>query len=398
MSYQPNNTYRKNDTSFDAWGRPKTYTDKSLFHGMFSYDIPDSLWHIKENSSLLLNNDLSNKVTSDIGKLSIVSGDSNGDSAQLISKRHPKYQPNRGHLFSTALGLPYPTSAGVREFGLFNEDNGVFFRLKSDGNLYAVVRSDGTETREEKITIPFNIDLSKGNIYDIQFQWRGVGNYKFFIGNPENGEVTQVHEVVFLNTLSESLSISNPAMPVQFRAVNLGDNVKIWAGCVDVTSEGGTSENLVYNSIAGGGIGGYAVPSSDEEPVFAVKVNNTFNGKINTRDISLSRIITSCNDESIISIYVTKDPATLDGTTWTNYGSSDNIQFSEGGDISFDDTNTNTKRVLLTRVEQDFKNELKNPLGQYGLFYLTAGDYILITIKTASGKKVWTTFEFGEEL
>ena len=33
-----------NDLGRDAWGRPKTITDKSLFHGLFTKNIPVGIW------------------------------------------------------------------------------------------------------------------------------------------------------------------------------------------------------------------------------------------------------------------------------------------------------------------------------------------------------------------
>lgn len=65
MSYSPyNDPYSKNATSMDAWGRPKSYKDLSILHGVFTYDVPNSLWIVKENNIELLDNSTSTRVYS----------------------------------------------------------------------------------------------------------------------------------------------------------------------------------------------------------------------------------------------------------------------------------------------------------------------------------------------
>ena len=397
MSYKPYDTYDKNDTAMDAWGRPKVYLDHSILHGVFTYDVPNSLWIIKENGTELLDNSTSTRVKSTGGRLVIDSGTILNECGCLHSRTNPRYQPNRGHLFSTAIGLPNPTADGVREFGLFNSENGVFFRLKKDG-LYAVIRSDSIETKEELINIPFSIDLSKGNVYDIQFQWRGVGDYNFFIENPEIGKIVLVHKISFINRLDEQLSIQNPAIPVGFKSIFKTDFVSFWLGCFDVTSEGGGKIFSKYNQ-QGSNINGTSVSNGKMYSILALKFNKTFNGKLNTRDSVLRRIITSAKDENKYKVIVTRDESTFDGTTWTNKGSNDNIQFSEGTDIDFTE-NQYCKTIMSGRTEIDIKNELNNPINDGSSdFTLTGGDFIIIQMRTdGSSKKAWASFEWTEEV
>ena len=61
----------------------------------------------------------------------------------------------------------------VRDFGTFTEESGVFFRVKSDG-LYAVVATtiNSVYSEDERLINTSGLDLSKGNTYDIQFQWQ----------------------------------------------------------------------------------------------------------------------------------------------------------------------------------------------------------------------------------
>lgn len=396
--YQKPFEYAFNDTAMDAWGRSKTYQDYSIFHGMFTFNVPDSLWKIYENGTPLLDNDSSTKVISVNGKCEIHSGDTH---AVLMSRRHPRYQPNRGHLYSTALFLPNPTGSAIRDFGLMTSENGVFFRLKSDG-LYACLRSGSILKKEEKITLNFPVDFSKGNIYDIQFQWRGVGDYFFYMENTQTRRIELVHKFEFAGELDDELSIENPALPVCFESTSLDTNdYKISLGCVDVTSEGGRKESLVYGSVTSP-TDGIRLGTGQNVGVLALKVNETFLGKINTRDIELKRFIASCNNEAIMNIYITNDQSAFTGTNWTNVKqNSDNLQYAYGGnvgDLVFNNT-AYTKSLISLRLEQDQPKELSNPsVGESGAFYLTAADYVVITIDASSSNIFWGSIEWGEEV
>ena len=89
-----------NELSYDAWGRPKTIQDFSLFSALFTYSVPNRLWEQWNDTGAgyveqtAIDNTL---VKSTKGHLQ-VSGNATTD-VMLLSKRHPRYQPNRGFLF-----------------------------------------------------------------------------------------------------------------------------------------------------------------------------------------------------------------------------------------------------------------------------------------------------------
>ena len=82
----------------DAWGRQKVVNDFSIVHGVFTYEITNKKWieHIDGIEVPKTN------CTSVNGMLQI---QSNNATTTLTSRRHPRYQPNRGHLYSTSVIL-----------------------------------------------------------------------------------------------------------------------------------------------------------------------------------------------------------------------------------------------------------------------------------------------------
>ena len=152
----------------DAWNRPKSVIDKSVFHGLFTFGIPENTWYERINGTV---QSAFTNCSSVDGELRVTAGATLNDKTNLRSFRNPRYQPNRGHLYSTACIIENPDGLMNRRFGIGTDENAVFFSIES-GLLYGVIRTTmSSVTTEDKYLIETNdFDLSKGNIYDIQFQ------------------------------------------------------------------------------------------------------------------------------------------------------------------------------------------------------------------------------------
>lgn len=78
-----------------------------------------------------------------------------------------------------------------------------------------------------------NLDPTKGNVYQIQFQYLGFGAIKFSIEDKDTGDLVLVHTIKFANT-STLTSITNPTFRVGWLASNVGNTT-------NVTVEGGSA-------------------------------------------------------------------------------------------------------------------------------------------------------------
>jgi len=379
----------KTDIGHDAYGKTKVITDFSIWHGLFTFSIPPQMWIITEDE---VEAQSSTEVLSESGMAKISCTANNGELRALVSKRHPRYQPNRGQNYASSMFLPDPTADAVRDFGLLGHEDGVFFRLKADGELYACLQRDDVLTKEELIIIPFDVDLEKGNLYDIQYQWRGVGNYKFFISNAEVGQSELVHEFSTLNTLIET-STQNAAIPIGFRIESLGDAAEMFCGCVDVSSEGGNADLLQYQSATGEEI------TVTNAPIMAIRKPALYNGKVNTRDIMLGKIIVHSVKKSHMNVYVTRDPSALSIAVggWVDVGDGTVEKFAPV--TSTDSTFDAGKAALVIRraIAAGTEVEAVNPLPNQIDFFLTHGDYFIITGETRAGDMP-ATIEWGDEI
>jgi len=375
----------KNDLGYDAWGRPKAITDFSVWYGMFTFEVPSEMWLEFSDGTELTS--FANFTSVD-GAL-LCTGTA-GEVHTLISKRHPRYQPNRGHLYSTAMYLDTYNNGSTYEFGLFSDTSGVFFRVKSDGKLYGVRRTlvSGVVTEAETLLDTTGIDLAKGNVFDIQFQWRGVGDYRLFINLQDVGGFSN------LGTL-DALSVYNPALPVTFQITGAGT---MRCGCVDVTSEGGSKQTRIRGFIGSP----ETALSATELPVIAWQMPRelSYNGTdvLNTRDVALRRITAFADDATLMRIYYTRTASKFTGTTWTDYDSIGTVQYAVNGDITVDTLASGFIEISARRISANSSIEIENPDPEYGDYYLVGGDIILVTLEAKNSTTGGAGIEWGSEI
>ena len=375
------------DITADAWGVPKVSLPRSLFHGLFTFDVPASQWFMFHGATQVYT---STNIVS-INSAGVVTATAAQPTVTLQSRDCPRYQPNRGHLFSTALWTPDKTASGVRDWGVCTTENGVFFRLKADGLLYAVRKSGGVETIETLIDTSgvAGFDVQKGNVYDIQYQWRGVGNYKFYIN--------LVHVATFasLGTLT-ALSMQNPALPACFKATRTATDVAIRIGCVDISSENGSDDTLqprvAYANIS---------RSGTDVPVITIHNPLLIAGQTNTRTIFPTRIDVSCDKKTVFKIWRHRNPALLTGGTFVALGSGSFVQTDSpdtvaGAVAATAATLTGMELMAVLNVQANGStNWVKRAVNMD--FTLVRGDYLTVTATTQTGL-CDVTIDWGEAI
>lgn len=385
-----------NDLGRDAWGRPKAILDRSILHGMFTYNVPVAIWQESFNGTVL---SAFSNATSVEGKLNLAAGATLNDITYLKTFRNPRYEPNRGYLYSSSIFLPSPTELGTRRFGYFTEESGAFFELVS-GGLYAVVRTtiSTVTTDDRRLIDTTGIDLSKGNNYDIQMQWRGVGGYKFFIN------LKEFKFIDYVGTLGE-LTMYNPANPLAFECENLGDNVVLNSGCVDASTEGGDERGKNYGSIGISNQAGQVAITGFNQPVLVVRSKLLTDGLINTRD-TLALLATSYADQkSVFRIWATRDftAITENDQSWADFGDG-HLEYIEydNPDVATPMTFDTAKAALIftSRVNIDASSEASALFEGRSDVYQTPGDMFIFTMhrETGAAENAGVTYEFAEEI
>lgn len=395
LDYINSSSATTTDIGKSAWGVPKTIIDNSILHGMFTFNVPVNVWKETFNNV----ERLPTNATSVDGKLHLEAGATLNDTTRLDTFRNPRYEPNRGHIYSTALFLPNPTALGGRAWGYFTEESGAFFTLVS-GVLFAVVRTtvNGVTSDDSHIIDTTNIDLSKGNTYDIQMQWRGVGNYKFFIN------LQEVKSIDYLGTRTE-LTMFNPANPIAFECINTGDNVVIECGCVDISSEGGKDNGKIYGSIGIDNESGQVAISGFNVPILAVRSKGTVNGLRNTRDTLMLLATAYADQRAFVRVWATRDltAITENDQVYRDFGDG-HLEYItyDNPDVTTPMTFDTSKAQLIfgTRVNQDTSYSTSALFEGRTDIYLTPGDLFVFTIhrETGAAANVGVTLEFAEAI
>lgn len=382
------------DLVTDAWGVQKVSVPFSLLHGMFTFNIPPEMWFMYEGGTQVYT---STAISSVGGAARLLTTNVFTD-LRLESRVCPRYQPNRGVLFSSAVWCPSKTADGVREWGVKTTENGVFFRLKANGLLYAVRLRDTVETEELIDTsIISNFNVENNYTYDIQYQWRSAGNYKFYIGETLTGSTIFVHEFDLMGTLA-STSIVDPALPMYFAARRTTQNVELNIGCGDISSENGNDDQEYFHS----SISSAVSVNGTNVPVAVIGVPLTYGGKTNTRTLSLHRVKTHCTKKATFKIWLCRNAADITGETLAAVGNgsianTDSPDINAGAVRATSVTVANMIFIDGVIVAANTTEVTDNPSDRFIDFTLVRGDYLVITC-TATTADADVVINWGEKI
>lgn len=154
-------------------------------------------------------------------------------SALVKTKTFMKYRPGQGaQVRGTAL-FTAGVANSTQKFGCGDVDDGLFFGF--NGTAFGVLhRLDGFDTwipqtswNADKMdgtggsSNPTGqlLDPTKGNVYQISFQWLGFGQLVFSIEDSTSGRFIPVHTLNYANTAVVP-SLTNPSFPILWEAIN----------------------------------------------------------------------------------------------------------------------------------------------------------------------------------
>ena len=377
------------DIVLDAWGIQKTSLPHSLFHGLWTFDIPENMWFVYQNNVQVYGAARTNVISSEGAAKVFTSGAVT--KAVLESRECPRYQPNRGHLPATALWCPNPNADGVREWGVLIDGNGIVFRLVGDGTshvLYAALycKGEATETVEIDTSAIAGFDVSKGNVYDYQYQWRGVGNYKLFIN------LQLVHTFANLGTLTR-LSIKNPALPCYFMAENTGEDVEMHIGCCDITSENGNDDREQPQVVAASKDA--ATGAVTNQPVVSIYNPLLIGSNANTRTVVLDSISVNSSLKGSFTVWVTRDLSHITGGTFAAVAGSGSLVEVNTAATAI---TAGPRAIAVIQVEAGVRSVERFTDNPRIRFTLVRGDYLIVTRTVANNGTSDIVIRWGEEI
>lgn len=181
-------------------------------------------------------------ITNTIGttaEYNLSTGSTAASYAILVSAERGRYVP--GFSGQIGIGVRIPTDASdnqVAYWGLFDTesgspptvDNGFYYSQTSSG-LFVNIASGGTVTsyaqadwNADKLDgtggSGVTLDLSRGNIFQVDFTWYGYGTIEFIINVPNPRTLINEHVVVHRYRPNGSTSTLNPNLPISAMVYN----------------------------------------------------------------------------------------------------------------------------------------------------------------------------------
>ncbi len=262
------------------------------------------------------------------------------------TKMYHNYMPGKSQLIKTTINFYAATPNVTKRTGYYDDLNGIYLEQTGTGELAFVIRTDtsGTASDARRViqsawnvdrcdgTGPsgLNLDITKTQIFWIDFQWLGVGRVR--CGFVHNGVTYVAHEFYNSNVLSV-VYMSNPNLPIRCEIFNTGVTSGAFFDqiCSTVISEGGYAESGIDFNVNSGATGQAVTLANGVYPILAWRLKNTFRGYPN-------RVVVRPGN---MNIYAENYPAywtlikldglaniTLSDATWTSVDADSAVEYN----------------------------------------------------------------------
>ena len=271
------------------------------------------------------------------------------------------------------------TRSGVYSFGAGVTGSAATFSQKVAGAEYTeevIPRSSWNYDKADGSgTLPL-IDWSKGNIYQIKYQWLGYGMIQFYIESPQLGRFIRVHAIEYAN--SNTLpSVANPTFPLYFYANNgsTTTDVSMFTASCGGFVEGNTSRSV------GGNLKTYTTTGSCNSSgtlLVSLLNPNNFKNKSSRVQISVASVSVSAADAVTFTFY--KNASLIGTSSWTSIGTNSCVLYDEGSSSC-----SGGELVCALRAEHQTNNNLQAQDLGVGLFVIHPNDIISIVATSDAG-------------
>ncbi len=202
-------------------------------------------------------------------------------------------------------------------FGIFRRQNGTdFFTAQADWNTDTFDGSGDAGNPSGAL-----LDPTKGNVYQVRYQWLGYGAIRYYIEDSSTGVVTQVHVIQYANS-NIVPSVFNPSFQLYAEVTNLGNTSNL---TLITASMGLYSEGPVDVSGARFSVGNRKTTITTETNIFTLLNKTTFQSKTNRGRLHLDSVGTAISGTQD-SQYRLVLNATLGGTpSFTDISTNESI-------------------------------------------------------------------------
>lgn len=234
------------------------------------------------------------------------------------------------------------------------------------------------------------LDPTKGNVFQIDFQYLGFGGIRFYVEDPDDNELHLVHSIVYANA-NTTPSLNNPSIPLRMEALNTSNTSNITTKSASMACfVDGNRANLGINR----GIEHDAtISSSGVTPITSIRLPETFKSARNHASVKLNYVSCACEHTKPVKFNFYAN-AKLTGASFASIDSDSVVQQDTsataitGGVYLFS--------ILLGKSSNQIVNLLEDL--NIGLFF--EGDVLTVAAEYASGTnaEVAVSLNFTERL
>lgn len=320
----------------DAFGRVRVSEQLALFYSTNVYYNTDTMLNLTSGAGAAIAHVPASSA------VSLTVGTPSGERAVRQSSIYVPYIPGKSQLIALTGVMGAPKVNNVRRIGLFDDNDGLFFQVDSAGASVVVRSSVSGSVVDTKVSqsnwnldkldgtgaFKGTVDLTKTQIFIIDYQWLGVGRVRF--GLDLDGEVVYVHESLHANSLS-AVYMASGTLPVRFENVNTGITANATVMheiCVAVASEGAFTPPVVEFAASSGAT---ARSISTRALLGAIRLKAAFGGKANRKTLFFQGLSPLVTASALFEVIKCNNPSAITAT-WVDAGASSAAEYSN--DIS----------------------------------------------------------------
>jgi hypothetical protein len=345
MSYIINNEIQFSDSpNLDAFSRLRVSQPFSIFNSSLVSESGDTSFetYLVSGGTITYNSEKSEVQFSVF---------SNGD--RIVRQQHGYnfYQPGKSQLSILTGVFGTPTAGVIKRIGYYDDNDGLFFqcsgitfgvnlRTSTSGSVVDTFipqsewNIDTLDTGSTLNPSGKHLDITKTNIYLIQFQWLGVGRVIFCLDI--DGIIQPVHEILNANNKTE-VYMSSGSLPVRYELISEGGSDSTFKQiCSTVISEGG-QEEFGYLFSVSNELTTRTIAASSSQAILSIRLSDLFNGKTNRiklEPVGVELFTTTTNVNAYWKLVLQRGylgETNLGGTpTWTEITGS-GIEYSVNG-------------------------------------------------------------------
>jgi len=224
-------------------------------------------------------------------------------------------------------------------------------------------------------------DFTKGNVFQIKYQWLGFGSIDFSIENPDTSEFVLVHRIKYAN-LNTIPSVNNPTLPLCISAKNTTNtsDVIIKTGSMAGFVEGREK----FLGVSRGTSTSKASIAQTELAVLSIRDKEFFQSKINRVNVLLGLIsvsvdFTSTKGNVTFRTYIN---AGLTAEEWTDVSTLVSVVQIDTATTAFDTTVAGAAEKFALTIA-DKGNAILQLTPEQG--FLQPGTHFTITAQASTG-------------